>query len=73
MIDAVAAAFEAGVTDTGTAAEMTGTRPSHDTEQSGMTEASLIAIPHVVAIPICWWGIVASGLASTGTASSLPG
>ena len=49
MIDAVAAALEAGVTDIGTAAEMTGTSTVlMIPNKSGITKSSLIAIPHVV-------------------------
>ncbi|MBP8972225.1 MAG: FGGY-family carbohydrate kinase [Anaerolineae bacterium] len=49
MIDAVAAALEAGVTDTGTAAEMTGTSTVlMIPNKSDMAEPSLIAIPHVI-------------------------
>lgn len=49
MIDAVAAALEAGVTGTGTAAEMTGTSTVlMIPNTAGLTEPSLIAIPHVV-------------------------
>ena len=63
MIDAVAAALEAGVADAGTAAEMTGTSTVlMIPNKSGMTEPSLIAIPHVVPdIHLLVGAIVASG------------
>ncbi|MCL4237339.1 MAG: FGGY-family carbohydrate kinase [Anaerolineae bacterium] len=63
MIDAVAAALEAGVTDAGTAAEMTGTSTVlMIPNRSGMTEPSLIATPHVVPdVHLLVGAIVASG------------
>jgi xylulokinase len=49
MIDAVAAALEAGVVAFGTAAEMTGTSTVlMIPNKSAITQSSLIAIPHVV-------------------------